>query len=158
MRLSEISRTIPPEGPPPRGSRNLLKQCRFPGHQVVGLGSSVSGLARLWRRGRRGWPSSGRGRSCWAWLLLRGQERGIYGESFRYLADSAGVHFGGAGILNASDGVSVEAGSFGKLTLREERSLSGPSYFLPVYLHDREHLRPPACTRRISSKFSRISR
>jgi hypothetical protein len=91
-------------------------------------------------------------------LLLWGEGRGIDGESFRYLADSAGVHFGGAGILNASDSVSVEAGSFGKLTLREERSLSGPSYFLPIYLHDREHLRPPVFTRRISSRFSSISR
>src|SRR5215208_531839 len=110
------------------------------------------------RHGRRGWPSSGRGRSLKAWLLLWGKGCGIYGESFRYLADSAGMHFGGAGILNAPDSVPVEAGSFGKLPFREERSLSGPSYFLPIYLHDREHIRPPVCTRRISSEFSRISR
>src|SRR5215208_1886713 len=110
------------------------------------------------RHGRRGWPSSGRGRSLKAWLLVWGEGGRIDGESFRYLADSAGVNFGGAGILNAPDSVSVEASSFGKLPLREERSLSGPSYFLPIYLHDREHLRPPVCIRRISSRFSRISR
>src|SRR5215208_6906865 len=108
------------------------------------------------RHGRRGWPSSGRGRLLKAWLLLWGEGRGIYGESIRYLADSAGVHFGGAGILNAPDSVSVEAGLVGKLPLREERSLSGPSYFLPIYLHDREHLRPPVYTRRIFSEFSSI--
>src|SRR5215211_6839485 len=123
------------------------------------LREGVTGAGLLvCRHGRRGWPSSGRGRSLNAWLLMWCEGRGIDGESFRYLADSAGVHFGGAGILNAPDSVSVEAGSFSQLTLREERSLSGPSYFLPIYLHDREHLRPPVCIRRISSEFSSISR
>jgi hypothetical protein len=54
--------------------------------------------------------ASGRGRSLKAWLFLWGEGRGIYGESFRYLADSAGVHFGGAGILNAPNSISVEGG------------------------------------------------
>jgi hypothetical protein len=45
---------------------------------------------------------------------------------------------------------------FGKLPLREESSFSGRPYFLPIDFHDREHLRPPIGTRRISSRFSMI--
>src|SRR5215204_522088 len=48
---------------PPQGPRSLHGQRTPAGLLSVGRGSSLSGLARLWRRGRRGWPALGRGRS-----------------------------------------------------------------------------------------------
>src|SRR5829696_3339259 len=68
----------------PRGPRSLHGWRTPEGLQAVVRGSSRSELVRLWRRGRRGWPASGRGHWLRAWLFLY-EFGGAHAEYIGYL-------------------------------------------------------------------------